>query len=244
MMRTMTFDSDKKNTGSAIGCLSCGATDHLNGRKYCSVSCRQRLQRTLNQRTGLLKALNAQYATFYFTGTLIILDVIVFDSDRIFSYIHSRSKRGKPADDFIKMANRLGRDWWDERGRTRRRYLATRRLLEMATSNSGDTAASVAPPAFKSPVLKKEFLIRLDLTREDLVSPDVLLKIKSAFRRQAMIAHPDRGGSTRSFRQIHEAYNQLTRWADNPIFRRRQGFPDKWFYQGTTNRWVQPKPAQ
>ena len=243
MVLTMTFNSETKNTGSATGCLSCGTTDHLNGRKYCSAACRQKLHRNLNQRTGLLKALNAQYATFYFTGALIILDVIVFDSDRIFSYIHSRSKKGKPADDFIKMANRLGRDWWDEKGRTRRRYLATRRLLEMAES-SGDTTASVAPQAFKNPVLKKEFLIRLDLTREDLVSPDVLLKIKSAFRRQAMIAHPDRGGTTRFFRQIHEAYNQLTAWADNPVFSRRQGFPDKWFYNGTTNRWVQPTPME
>jgi hypothetical protein len=239
----MTPYAQTKDTGTATGCLSCGATDHLNGRKYCSVSCRQRLQRNLNQRTGLLKALNARYATFYFTGALIILDVIVFDSDRIFSYIHSRSKKGKPADDFIRMANRLGRDWWDERDRTRRRYLATRRLLEMATS-SGGTTTSVAPKAFKNPVLKKEFLVRLDLTREDLVSPDVLLKIKSAFRRQAMIAHPDRGGTTRFFRQIHEAYNQLTAWADNPVFSRRQGFPDKWFYNGTTNRWVQPTPTE
>jgi len=232
-----------KNRDPVTGCLSCGTTDHLNGRKYCSVSCRQRLQRNLNRHTGLLKALNARYATFYFTGELIILDVIVSDSDRIFSYIHSRSRTGKPADDFIRMANRLGRDWWDERGRTHRRYLATRRLLEMAISRGG-TTTSVAPSAIKKPVLKKEFIIRLDLTREDLVSPDVLLKIKSAFRRQAMIAHPDRGGSTRSFRQIHEAYNQLTAWADNPVFNRRQGFPDKWFYNGSTNRWIQPTPGE
>lgn len=190
----MTSYAHNKRTGEPTACLLCGTTKNINGRKYCSLSCRQQLHRKLNQQTGLLKALNARYATFYFTDAMIILDVIVFDSDRIFSYIHSRRKKRKPVDDFIMMANRLGRDWWAERDRTRRRYLATRRILDLAVSG-GDTKASVAPQPIKNPVLKKEFLIRLDLTREDLISSDVLLKIKSAFRRQAMIAHPDRGAA-------------------------------------------------
>jgi len=239
----MSSTSPNKKNARITGCLSCGTKVNLNGRRYCSFSCRQRLQRRLYQHTGLLNALNARYATFYFTDSLIILDVIVSDSDRIFSYIHSRSKKRPPADDFVRMANRLSRDWWQERDRTQRRYLATRRLLEMAVSNKNKPAA-VAAPSLKTPVLRKEFLIRLDLTREDLISPDVLSKIKSAFRRQAMNAHPDRGGSARSFHKIHEAYKELVTWADHPVFNRRQGFPDKWFYTGATNRWLQPTPAR
>mgnify|MGYP002063947042 CR=1 FL=1 len=36
------------------------------------------------------------------------------------------------------------------------------------------------------------------------------------------------------------------RWVlqpENPSFTRRRGFPDKWFYDGETNRWVQPVPV-
>ena len=228
-----------ENAKKDTRCLSCGTTDNLNGRKYCSVQCRQELRRQLNRRSGLLKAINTQYATFYFTEALIILDVLVFDSNRIFSYIYSRSKRGKPVDDFIRMANRLGRDWWEERSRTQRRYLATRHLLDNATSKD-NTMDSVTPSELKKPVLRKDFLVCLDLNRADLTSPDALIKIKSAFRRQAMKAHPDRGGSAASFRRIHEAYHQLIAWADCPVFTRRRGFSDRWFYDGITNRWVQP----
>ena len=39
----------------------------MKRRKYCSIECRQRLRYNLNLRTGLLRALNTRYATFYFT---------------------------------------------------------------------------------------------------------------------------------------------------------------------------------
>lgn len=221
------------------GCLSCGTVENLNGRKYCSAQCRQRLYLQLNRRTGLLRAINTHFATFYFTKTLIVLDVLVFDSDRIFSYMYSRSEKGKPVDDFIRMANQMGRDWWKEQGRTQRRYLATRRILDNATSK-GDVTDSVTPWELKKPALKQNFLVRLDLTREDLTSPDALNIIKSAFRRQAMRTHPDRGGNAASFHRLHEAYNELISWADCPVFTRRRGFPDKWFYDGKSNRWVHP----
>lgn len=234
--RTSRLANNKQKSG---WCLSCGTMVNMNGRKYCSVQCRQQLHLQLNRRTGLLKAINTHYATFYFTEVLIILDVLVYDSDRIFSYMHSRSKKGRPVDDFIRMANRMGRDWWQEQNRTRRRYLATRHILDNATSKR-DVPDAVTPWELKKPTLKKDFLICLDLTREDLAAPDALKKIKSAFRRQAMRAHPDRGGNTASFRRLHEAYNELLNWADCPVFTRRRGFPDKWFYDGGTNRWVQP----
>lgn len=227
--------------GKKRGCLSCGGTEDLNGRKYCSVQCRQQLRRQLNRRTGLLRAINAQYATFYFTGTMIIMDVLVFNSERIFSFIHSRSKRGKPVDDFIRMANRLGRNWWEERNRTQRRYLANRHLLDNATAR-GDAMDSVAPLELKKPVLRNDFLVCLDLTRADLTSSEALIRIKSAFRKQALKAHPDRGGNASSFHRIHEAYHQLIAWAERPVFTRRRGFPDKWFYDAISNRWVQPTP--
>jgi hypothetical protein len=105
------------------GCLSCGTTLKMGLRRYCSIECRQRLRRTLNIRTGLLKALNTRFATFYFTAEMILLDVMPFGAAEIFSFIYPRSTRVKPATDFCRMANMLGNAWWAEKRRTNRHYL-------------------------------------------------------------------------------------------------------------------------
>jgi hypothetical protein len=44
------------------------------------------------------------------------------------------------------------------------------------------------------------------------------------------------------FLKIHKAYEELLHWAENPNFIRHRGFPDKWFFEGDKNRWVQPTP--
>ena len=75
-----------------------------------------------------------------------------------------------------------------------------------------------------------------------LDSPELIKIIKSAYRRQALRHHPDHGGDSASFRRIHQAYQELVDWAESPSFVNRRGFPDKWFYDGMTNRWVQPTP--
>ena len=54
--------------------------------------------------------------------------------------------------------------------------------------------------------------------------------------------HPDHGGTASLFRRLQTAYEQLVNWADDPVFTTRRGFPDKWFYDGYTNRWTQPTP--
>ena len=54
--------------------------------------------------------------------------------------------------------------------------------------------------------------------------------------------HPDLGGETDTFRKIHQAYLDLVQWAENPSYMKRRGFPDKWFYDGNKNKWVQPTP--
>ena len=102
-------------------CLSCGTSENMGKRRYCSIDCRQRLRYKLNMRTGLLKALNIRYATFYFTKTLIIMDLLPFNGKEIYSFIFSRSDNNKPADDFSKMADILGNAGWTERKRTNRK---------------------------------------------------------------------------------------------------------------------------
>ena len=54
--------------------------------------------------------------------------------------------------------------------------------------------------------------------------------------------HPDIGGDTKTFRKVHQAYVDLINWAECPTFLRRRGLPDKWFYDGYTDKWIQPKP--
>lgn len=238
--------SSQKNTLVALtesngGCLSCGVTQNMGHRRYCSVECRQRLRHTLNIRTGLLKALNTRYATFYFTEASIILDVLPYGCHEIFSFIYPRTHGGKPVEDFRRLADMLGNAWWAERRRTNKKYLAARVVFERARRD-GSRSDAVQPLEIKIPSVKDRCLIHLKLGKTVLDSPELPKIIKSAYRRQALKFHPDRGGNSSAFRKIHQAYRQLLEWAESPSFVRRRGFPDRWFYDGSTNRWVQPTP--
>ncbi|MFZ0132193.1 MAG: J domain-containing protein [Desulfobacterales bacterium] len=223
------------------GCLSCGTPLKMSLRRYCSIECRQYLRRTLNIRTGLLKALNTRFATFYFTPDTVLLDVMPFGAADIFSFIYPRSRRMTPARDFCRMANTLGNAWWAEKRRTNRHYLASRLVLEQARRDAAD-GETVKPLEIKIPSVRDASLIRLQLGKSVLNSPELFKVIKTAYRRQALKHHPDHGGDASAFMKIHQAYEELLNWAESPSFVRRRGFPDKWFYDSTTNRWVQPTP--
>ena len=222
-------------------CLSCGTTVNMDRRKYCSIQCRQRLHYKLDVRTGLLKALNTRHATFYFTESLIILDVLPYGSEEIFSFLYPRSARKTPADDFSNLADTLGNVWWAERKRSQRSYLASRQVLAQA-DRQPSLRRSLEPLEVRSPAVKATALVHLRLGKSDLDTPKLEKCIKAAFRRQAMRHHPDMGGDSATFRRIHGAYRELLQWAENPRFSKRLGFPDKWFYNGVRNRWVQPTP--
>ena len=227
---------------SKYRCLSCGTSENMGRRKYCSIECRRKLRYNLNLRTGLLRALNTRYATFYFTDSIIILDVLPYGSGELFSYLYPRTQGRKPAEDYCTMSNILGNAWWAERNRTNKRYLATRHLLEKAESKNAGSAP-IKPLEVKEPTKLAKSLTFLKLKKSDLNSPELQKKIKSAYRKQAMQHHPDLGGNATAFRRLHQAYEQIISWSENPTFIRRRGFPDKWFYEGGTNRWVQPAPT-
>ena len=213
----------------------------MGRRKYCSIECRQKLRYSLNMRTGLLKALNTKYATFYFTTSLIFMDVLPYGSVSIFSFLFPRTLGKKPVDDFAKMSNVLGNAWWAEKNRTNKRYIATQHILQKAKNKDAATK-SIKPFEIVKPARMVRSLTFLKLDRADLDSPQLQRTIKSAYRQQAKLHHPDQGGDVADFRRIQQAYEQLMDWAENPTFTRRRGFPDKWFYEGSTNRWIQPAP--
>ncbi|MCJ7774714.1 MAG: DnaJ domain-containing protein [Desulfobacterales bacterium] len=225
----------------ANGCLSCGTSESIGNRKYCSIKCRQRLRYKLDIRTGLLRALNAKYATFYFTEEVIVMDMLPYGSKEIFSYILPRSTDKNPADDFSRMADILGNAWWAEKNRTKKNYLATHYIYKHASKNN-KPVRSIKPVENKIPTIEKTVLLYLKLGRPDLHSLELKKTIKNAYRKQAKIHHPDHGGDTASFRKIHMAYEQLIAWAENPSFINRRGFPGKWFYDGSKNKWIQPTP--
>lgn len=197
----------------------------------------------MNIRTGLLKALNARYATFYFTGALLIMDVLPLGSEKIYSFLFPRSRKRKPVEDFSELCNILGNAWWGEMKRTNREYLASQHVLNQAAPQDF-SVESIQPEIMKIPVVKGsgKSLVYLKLDREALHSKKLKQVIKSAYRRQARIVHPDMGGDEEAFRKIYQAYEALMAWAEEPSFLKRSGFPDKWFYDGSKNRWVQPTP--
>jgi hypothetical protein len=223
-------------------CLSCGKTENMKNRRYCSILCRQKLRQKLNTRSGLLQALNTRYATFYFSDTLITMDVVPHGSKEIFKFTHPRMTGHKPGDDFSKLTNILGSAWWEEEKRTNRKYLASRRVMEFATRHPG-SSLSFRPQKMTMPAVEKKYLECLAIDKLQLSSPDLRRIIKNAYRQQAKIHHPDIGGSAATFRKTHEAYKELLLWAENPNFIKRRGFPDKWFYDGENKRWVQPMPV-
>ena len=220
-------------------CLSCGTTENMSRRKYCSPACRQRLHRRLEQRTGLLQAINARYATFHFTARLVVMDVVVGLSPVVYSFIFPRRPGRVPAEDFGCMADHLGRLWWDEQRRTRKRYLASRLVLTGALQRN-NARCHVVAPTLRRAAVRQDLLIQLAIDRQSLEGPDPEGLIKRAFRRQAHRCHPDLGGDGASFRRLRTAYEELLAWAESPTFIRRRGFPDRWFYDGLCNGWVQP----
>lgn len=224
---------------SSRRCLACG--DHLppRRRRYCSMACQQYLLASLNRRTGLLRALSTRYATFYFTDFVIMMDILQYGTDQIHSYVLPRSPGRKPVDDFRHLSNILGNLWWDEKHRTKKRYLAARQVLEQARKNETPLDA-VMPHVRSVPSIKASSLIRLELDAHDLTRVNLESKIKRAYRRQAMKHHPDVGGSRETFLKIREAYEKLTQWARKPTFIHQRGFPDKWLYEGARNRWIKP----
>ena len=212
----------------------------MEKKRYCSIECRQRLKYQLELRTGLLKALNTRYATFYFTSSEIILDILVSDSMEIKSFIFRRMPGKKPVDDFIRMSNQLGNEWWTVKRRTTKRYLANQVVLNRA--EKGEKTWS-SPREMYAPVYVNSSLNCLKLSKSLLQSSDAVGYIKTAFRKMAKAHHPDQGGDSAKFIKIHEAYQRLLEWSKCPVYSKRRGFVDKWFYDGSRNKWIQPLPS-
>jgi len=192
-------------------------------------------------KSGLFQALNTRYATFYFSDTMIVLDIVPYGIKEIFRYTGKRKENSNPASDFNILTNKLGEEWWAVSNKTNKNYVATQHVLKLA-SRHPITDGLQRPRLIKIPTLRMESLHSLAIHKGDLHSRELNVIIKNAYRKQVKIHHPDLGGHAATFRKIHEAYRELLRWADNPVYIHRRGFPNKWYYSGENKKWVQPIP--
>lgn len=223
-------------------CLSCGTSENINNRRYCSLRCRQNLRQRLNARNGLFQALNTRWAAFYFSEKMIYLDICTGGYKDIYHFSYKRVAGQKPSDDYGKLTNELAREWWAEEKRSKRKYLASNHVLSLAVKSTAET--SVRPKVLKAYTVQEASLSCLGMKKKDLESADLKKIIKNSYRRQAKIHHPDLGGFAVTFRKLNKAYRELIQWADNPRFSKRKGFTDKWFYDGENDKWVQPIPIK
>lgn len=220
-------------------CLSCGTAENLGRKRYCSKECRRELFRRLQILAGLLRALRTKYAAFSFTESLLVLDIRPQGSKKVYRFHYQRSLCQKPAQDLFNMTDELGNLWWDKKRQTGKRYRASQYLLENAIKDN-IPPDSVIPLEIKSPVCIAKSLTSLKLTNEDLKSSKPHKAIKSAYRKEALKHHPDRGGDSESFRKINNAYQELVNWLKSPTLRIRKGIPCRWCFDG--KKWKTPLP--
>ena len=223
------------------GCLSCGSMAIKGQQRYCSATCREKLQFKLNLRTGLVQALNARYATFFFSDDQIFMDVLPHGSQGTFRFCYPRTPGKTPAEDFSTMANLLGNIWWSEKEKSNKTYRASHQVFQWGLQSYG-SLVSVRPMARYAPKVNRDHLTLLQIDQVALISSDLKQMVKDAYRRAAKKNHPDMGGDAETFRRVHKAYEELFSWARNPTYTRQRGFPDKWFYERDQNHWKPPLP--
>ena len=116
--------------GTEHQCLSCGSTDNLGRRWYCSKNCRQELVRGLDILVNLLRALGARYAAFSFDDDALILDVLTNNAKSGHRFVYERTSGKRPAQDLRTMIDELGELWWEKKRHTGKRYRASQHALE------------------------------------------------------------------------------------------------------------------
>lgn len=218
-------------------CLSCGSTENIGRRRYCSKACRLELLWRLRILATLLRALRTREATFSFNESSLTVDIRTCDSKKAYRFQYPRKKKRKPALDLFDMTDELGGLWWEKQKLTGKRYRASQFLLGCAVRNNV-SARELMPQRIKHPMRIGKSLTCLRLSNSDLYSDNAREAVKAAYRREALKHHPDRGGTSSSFRRVHSAYKDLLTWLEKPELRERFGVPDKWYFDG--QRWKSP----
>ncbi len=226
--------------GSKRFCLSCGEPLTNRRRRYCKKECKEEFEFKLKWFNNLLRTIKTRYATFYFTKSTLILNVLTHMSKNVYTFFYSRTPGLKPAKDMENMVFELGDLWWFQVKNKKSKSFASWYVLQHAEE-------SIVSPQMLIP--KKEKFISgikrsldyLGLSKERLINFNISdTEIKSAYRKAALRYHPDMGGSDEKFRKLKEAYEHIKKWLENPSFYTRRGIPGQWSYVGTTSKWYTP----
>jgi len=223
-------------------CLSCGTTDIKPGRRYCSEECRQHMNWVLSLSKGLLKAVNARYATFFYTSEYVILDILPAWSNGISRFIGKRKPGNKPAEDLKELILYWGKKWHELVNNNNSKSYASFVIVKQ-TYIEGLDPESVKPVKVTIPRLsqrEKGYMKILKIKKEDLFSEDAVRFIKTAYRKMAKLYHPDSGGDEEKFKKLNEAHKHMLMWAKNPNYNIRKALEGCWSYDGSTNKWSPP----
>jgi len=250
MSGMLTTKKKKRKAKQAVpqACLACGTFLADKRKKYCSHDCCEDLAAQLERWSGLLVGLEARYANFWFTDSLLVLDVLKQNAQEVLRFAYRRAPGKKPFEDYFDMANELGTHWWAAMKKTRTRFRATESVFAKAV-RAGVPPEVLKPKAHKRSRISQKSLACLKLSINDLLSDTAYQNIKSAYRRAALRHHPDTGGSSRSFIEVQKAYEELrrivTRGRTNSLGDfltgiRYRAVPGKWCFDGRARRWHRP----
>jgi len=230
----------KDRTDAPGGCQTCGLPLEKGRRRYCSDRCKEEFVFKLRWFNNLLRVLNTRFATFTFTESFLILNVITTDSAEVMTYFYRRLPGKKPSQDIDGMVFGLGEIWWGQKNRTKSERFASKHVLKQGLKQVF-SAGMIKPVEFRSASLPSRNLTCLQLKKDDLLQasePERL--IKSAYRKAAIKNHPDHGGDSESFRSVHRAYQDLLLWLKRPTYQTRKGVPGQWSYLAGRSNWLTP----
>lgn len=231
-------DSEQKE--SFVGCRSCGESPGSTRRRYCSARCLRDLKRQLDFVQILLQVVRTRYAAFWWTTTEVALQVVPYRSDECLCFVHPRSNLRKPSQALRKLTETLGQFWQHALKVSRSRLRASRAVLEQASET---TKASTLSSLVKRQVVLRAVTARqlaiLCLRPEDLRGSQRQERLRKAYRAQAMVKHPDRGGSAQAFMAVRMAFEAISKQA--PFDSQEQyGLPNAWLYDGNRRTWRAP----
>lgn len=221
-------------------CLSCGKILKGRKRRYHSQDCKYYLLVALRWANDMLRELNTELATFSFTDSTLILNILPYNSKRVSTYLYERKSWNKsPAQDFRDMLMQLEREWYKKMWQTQSFPIAKKHILDSGEKNllSPD---SLKPITQRNTTSVEKQLSELNISLDELFNTEPELVIKNAWRRKAKKHHPDISGDVKTFIEIQKAYQEINEWLKNPIIKKRSGVPDQWSYDGKTRQWKYP----
>ena len=139
--------------------------------------------------TGLLQALAARYATFYFTDTIIALNVLLRVDRSSASFFRANGK--KPWTTVPAHVQPIGNAWWEGCARPRSATSPPANYLAKARPKDGDINSVRPDGGAGAGAAFGQSMTYLKLHKGLSAN---LQYIKRAFRRQAKEHHPDQGG--------------------------------------------------